>query len=202
MAEVGSLWVRLLGDTAGFDKSMQSVSKTMASTGERMQEVGGALTRGVTLPLIAIGGASIAAAMTVEEAMATIRAGTGATGEQLATLGEDFRTVFAQVPQAAAEVGTAIADLNTRLGLTGEPLQQLALQMLALADLTGLQVAPLIEKTTRLFGDWSIATENQSTTLDFLWRVAQSTGISVEKLSAGLVQFGAPLRQMVFSLEE
>jgi len=36
----------------------------------------------------------------------------------------DFDAVFGTIPAGAGEVGTAIADLNTRLGLTGKPLQK------------------------------------------------------------------------------
>ena len=202
MAEVGSLWVRLRGDTAGFDKAMAGVSKQLKATGDRMKDVGQGMSTNVTLPILAIGAGAIAAATQVEDAMATIRAGTGATGEDLAKLGEDFRAVFKRVPESAGEVSTAIADLNTRLGLSGEPLQQLTEQMLGLADLTGTQIAPLIASTTRVFGDWSVATADQSKTLDTLFKVSQSTGIGVDKLSDSLVQFGAPLRQMGFDLTE
>lgn len=202
MAEVGSLWVRLLGNTKGFEDAMKGVSKTLAATGERMQAVGTGMSKSVTLPIMAVGTAAIAAATSVEGAMATIRAGTGATGDNLAALGEDFRAVFKKVPENAQQVSTAIADLNTRLGLTGEPLRQLSEQLLDLAGLTGTQIGPLIASTTRVFGDWSVATAEQAKTLDLLFKVSQATGIGVDKLANSLVQFGAPLRQMGFSLTE
>jgi len=202
MAEVGSLWVRLRGDTKDFEKAMKGISKTLDKAGERISEVGNTLTAGLTVPIIALGTAAFAAATSVEGAMANIRAGTGATGEELQALGDDFRAVFKRVPQNAQEVSGAIADLNTRLGLTGEPLRTLSEQMLELADLTGGQVAPLIASTTRVFGDWGTATEKQAGTLDLLWKVSQTTGIEVGRLADSLVQFGAPLRQMGFTLEE
>lgn len=202
MAEVGSLWVRLRGDTKDFEKAMKGISKTLDKTGERISGVGNTLTTGLTVPIIALGTAAFAAATSVEGAMANIRKGTGATGEELQALGDDFRAVFKRVPQNAQEVSGAIADLNTRLGLTGEPLRTLSEQMLELADLTGGQVAPLIASTTRVFGDWGTATEKQAGTLDLLWKVSQTTGIEVGRLADSLVQFGAPLRQMGFSLEE
>jgi phage-related minor tail protein len=174
----------------------------MQQAGERLQGIGQGLTTGITLPLAAIGTAAIASATQIQDAMAQIRAGTGATGEELQALGADLREVLKEVPQNAQEVSQAIAELNTRLGLTGEPLRELSLQMLELADLTGGQVQPLIAATTRMFGDWSVATEDQAASLDLLWKVGQTTGIQVERLAESLVQFGAPLRQMGFSLQE
>ena len=202
MSEVGSLWVRLRGDTKDFESAMKGMSKKMEAAGQRMQEIGGGLTQGVTLPIVALGAGAIAAATQVEGAMATIRAGTGATGKDLEGLGEDFRAVFGKVPENAQQVSAAIAGLNTRLGLTGEPLQQLTEQMLELADLTGTQIEPLVASATRVFGDWSVATGEQAGTLDLLYKVSQATGLGVDRLSDSLVQFGAPLRQMGFSLAE
>ncbi|MBT9154923.1 MAG: hypothetical protein DDT39_01609 [Firmicutes bacterium] len=174
----------------------------MEAVGERMSEIGGGLTTGVTLPILALGAGAIAAATQVEGAMATIRAGTGATGKDLEALGDDFKAVFARVPENATQVSTAIADLNTRLGLTGEPLRELAEGMLDLAGLAKVEVGPIIAATTRVFGDWGVATADQTKTLDTLWKTSQSTGIGVDQLSAALVQFGAPLRAMNFSVEE
>lgn len=202
MTEVGSLWVRLRGDTSAFESAMQGVQRTLGNAGQRMSALGAGLSKSVTLPLVAIGTAAVASATLVEGAMATIRGGTGATGVELEALGEDFRAVFRRVPENADQVSAAITDLNVRLGLTGEPLRQMTEQMLELANLTGAQIEPLIAETTRVFGDWGVATEHQAATLDLLWKTSQTTGIEVGRLAQGLVQFGAPLRMMGFSLEE
>lgn len=202
MSEIASLWVRILGDTKGIEAALTGVQGKMERVGKRMQDIGAGMTKAVTLPLVAVGTASVLAAKQVEEAMATIRAGTGATGDELKNLGEDFRAVFGRVPENAQQVGTAIAELNTRLGLTGKPLQEMTETMLDLAQLSGQQVGPVIASTTRLFGDWSVASEKQTRTLDHLWKTSQTTGIQVGRLSEMLVQFGAPLRQFGFTVQE
>lgn len=202
MTEVGSLWVRLLGDAKGFESAMAGVSKKLSTTGKKLTDIGGSLTKNVTLPIIALGTGAVLAATEVEGAMANIRAGTGATGPALGRLQDDFRAVFKRVPQDADQVSTAITDLNVRLGLTGAPLRAMTEQMLELADLTGLQVQPLIAATTRVFGDWAVATADQSQALDQLFVVSQTTGIGVDRLSEKLVQYGAPLRAMNFTMEE
>ncbi len=191
------------------EQQAQSMKKTFADLGDSLQKtgqkigsIGQTMTKSVTAPIVAVGTAAFAAGDAVDDAMDTIRKGTGATGPALEALGEDFKAVFADVPDDAGTVSAAIADLNTRLGLTGKPLQDLTRQMLDLARVAGTDVATTIEATTRLFGDWSIATEDQSESLDYLWKVSQSTGIGVDTLAEKLVQFGAPLRQMGFSFEE
>lgn len=137
-----------------------------------------------------------------DEAFDTIRVGTGATGEALAGLEEDFRAVFGSVPTSMGPAATAIADLNRRLGLTGTPLQDLAGQFLELSRITGTDLSTNIAEVTRVFGDWSIATDQQQGSLDTLFRASQATGTSVDQLAGHLVRYGAPFRQLGFSFEE
>jgi TP901 family phage tail tape measure protein len=131
-----------------------------------------------------------------------IRIGTGATGEALDALKESAKNVFADTPASFDQVSVAIADLNTRLGLTGEPLEALAQQFLNLSRITGSDVAGNIESATRVFGDWGIVVEDQAAALDQMFRASQSTGIGIDQLGRTVVQFGAPLRQMGFDFEE
>ncbi len=77
----------------------------------------------LTLPVLGFAAASVYAAETVDKGLTRVRAGTGATGKKLASLEGSFRKVAAGSEKDLETVGTAIADVNTRLGLTGKPLE-------------------------------------------------------------------------------
>jgi TP901 family phage tail tape measure protein len=196
----GELAVNLVANTSQFNKTMKQVARDMKALGKDFQTFGAAMTK-ATLPLAALGAAGIAASLQLDDAFDKIRIGTGATGDQLTGLQDDFKKVFGSVPVSAADASTAIADLNTRMGLSGVELQELSTQMLNLARITGEDVGGVIAKTTRLFGDWSIPVEKSGDTLDYLFKVSQSTGIGITDLSDKMVQFGAPLRNMGFDFE-
>lgn len=151
---------------------------------------------------LATGFAGFNIGKTFDEAFDQIRVGTGATGKELEGLQGDFREVFKGVPTTADDASTAISDLNTRLGVTGEPLQALSKQFLEMSRITKTDLGTNIEKVTRTFGDWGIETENMSGAMDLLFRASQATGPSVDKIGRLLVQFGAPLRQLGFGFEE
>lgn len=181
----GQLRVRIVGDDSDLKGKLKSASKgiaTFAAAG-----VAAAATLGAGLLKI---GADF------DGAFDTIRVGTGATGDALEALKDDFRQVVKDVPTDFGSAATAIADLNTRTGQTGKPLQELSKQFLELSRLTKTDLSTNIANITRLFGDWSISTEDQSATMDKLFRASQTTGIGVDRLSELMVQFGSPLRQL------
>lgn len=148
-----------------------------------------------------IGIAAFDTAVKFEQATNTIRKGTGATGSELEGLGESMRNVFTQTPASIDDVSTAIATLNTRTGATGEQLENLSLTMLRLSRMSGAELAPMIESTTRLFGDWGIAAGQQIPTLDKLWRASQATGVGVDQLAQQMTVAGAQFRLLGFDFD-
>ncbi|MFA7121980.1 MAG: phage tail tape measure protein, partial [Bacilli bacterium] len=197
---VASLGLDMAAFNQGVEKAQTKISGFASGFATTMSSMAVPIAA-VAAAVAAIGGASVMAADTVDKAYATIRVGTGATGEALTGLQADFDAVFGEVPASAADIGTAIADLNTRLGLTGPALQDMATQFLELSRITGTSVAGNIKDVTRTFGDWGVAAEDQSDALDYLFKSSQATGATVGSLSQKMVQYGAPLRQMGFDFE-
>jgi hypothetical protein len=64
---VARLVVDLIANTEQFKREMQSAAQTMDRTGRQMQQIGGAMTTRVTLPLAAIGAAAVKMSVDAEE---------------------------------------------------------------------------------------------------------------------------------------
>ena len=149
----------------------------------------------------AIGGlASLGASF--DDSYDKIRVATGETGKALDGLKEDFKATAATGPDAFDLVGTAISDLNAKLGLTGQPLQDLSRQILDLSRITDTDLSTNIESLTRFLGDAGVASTDYSAAIDSVFRASQATGQSVTSLADGLVKYGAPLRNFGFSFEQ
>jgi phage-related minor tail protein len=201
LALIRNLVVKIGADISSLKKGLEDASKTLQKTGKNLTSIGGKMTAGLTLPIAAVGAGLVKMGMEFEGALNTIRVGTGATGEALMGLKDDFKAVYASVPTDIESASKAIADLNTRTGLSGKPLQELSKQMLNLSRITGEDLSGMIANSTRLFGDWDVSTEKTGETMDYLFKVSQATGVGFNQLNAKLVQFGAPLRQMGFDIE-
>ena len=201
MAVLRNVVVKIGADISELQKSLNEASKSLDKAGKTLTSVGGTLTKGLTLPIAAATTGILKLGMDFDDAFDKIRVGTGATGDALEDLKKDFKAVYSSVPAGMADVSTAISDLNTRTGLAGKPLQELSAQMLNLSRISGEDLSGMIANSSRLFGDWSVAADDTAGTMDYLFKVSQSTGIGFNDLNAKLVQFGAPLRQMGFDLE-
>lgn len=130
-----------------------------------------------------------------------IQIGSGKSGADLEALNASAKNVAREVPNSLEEVGTAIAKVSSRTGLTGKPLETMTKQLLTLSRLTGQDLNSTIEESTRTFGDWGIGVEEQGEKLDFLFKLSQTTGVGISDLQARLVKYGAPLRQLGFDYE-
>lgn len=191
MGAKGQLKIRILGDHSDLDKSAKGAVKSLGGFVVAAGAAG-----------VAVGAALLKVGTTFDEMEDTIITGTGASGKALDGLMASARNVGKVTPSAFADIGTAIADLNQRLGLTGEPLEELAAQFLNMSRITKTDLKGNIADITRVFGDWSIATGDQNAALDKLFFTSQATGIGINDLATNVVQFGAPLRQMGFSFEQ
>lgn len=200
--KVGNVVVNFLTNTAAFESDLKKVTRSLRSTGREFTAAGKAMTTHLTLPMVAFGAAVGKMANDAQKGLATIRTGTGATGQALEALGNSARAVARQVPNDFGQVSTAIADLNTRLGLSGTALEDMSTQMLNLARVTKSEVSGIVAASTRLFGDWTIATDKQGKSMDYLFKISQSTGIGMQQLMELTVQYGAPLRALGFDMEQ
>ena len=185
-----------------FGEKMQKAGDKLKSAGEKMTDAGKKLSVGVTAPLAAAAGGLVAAGAQFDDAFDKIRVGTGATGEALEALQEDFRQVAVQVPASFDDISTAIADYNTRLGLSGEALQELSTQTLELTRLTGGDLAKTIEETSQVFQAFNLPAEEYGKALDHIFLVSQSTGIGIERLESNMTKFAPALKQLGLDFDD
>ncbi len=193
-------------------QTLKDIQGDLDVTGKKAEQSSGLLDKfGLSLGAIALaapaaalglGAAALKFGGDFDAAFDTIRSGTGATGENLKALEQDFKSVLKNVPTDFESAATAVADLNTRTGQTGKGLQELSEQVLDLSRLTGTDVAQNVADATRLFGDWGVAAEDQSEVMDKLFRASQASGAGFNDIAQSVVQFGAPLRNLGFSLED
>lgn len=190
MGVLGTLRILVDADTSKAQMALRKMGGQAGAFGAAM---------GTTMGLAGV--AALRMGSAYDAAWDSIRIGTGATGDALAGLENDLKAVAGRVTDDFGLVGQVLADLNTRTGQTGEGLRELTESVLDLSRMTGTSAVENVALLTRLYGDWSIATEDQLAMNDQLMRVSQATGASITALAEDVVAFGAPLRGLGVDIE-
>lgn len=159
-------------------------------------KLGGLLSdlKKTALPAAAVGAGLIAAANNYEKALATIRTGTGATGEAFEKLKDDYEALSGTVRASSQEIASTVADANTRLGLTGPLLQEVSRAAIE-ADIDINQVAQAMS---------IMGVENDKAVgfMDALFVASQKTGIPIQDLISQLQTYGPVLANANFTQQE
>lgn len=131
----------------------------------------------------------------------TIRAGTGASGAAFEDLKQSLRNVSGTVSAEGglAEIGTTLADLNTRLGVTGKPLEELTRQFQNLKNLGFDADVTAVSTALNAFG---LQAEEMPEAVNQLFRVSQATGVSIDDLATSAAKGGPQLKQFGFDMGE
>ncbi|MBQ7195896.1 MAG: phage tail tape measure protein, partial [Synergistaceae bacterium] len=192
--KIGVLTAEFENKLARSEKDIQKFSKKVNS---ELSKIGKGFEPFKNLAISAI-----AAANEVKDALNDLALGTGATGEALQGLKDDFRAVAAQVPDSMSASAKAVADLNTMLGISGSDVQKLAVKFLDLSRITKSDLGVNISSVTKLMNKWGLETTQGAEILDKLLVASQSTGVSIDKLASGVTSQGDALRAMGFNLDE
>lgn len=137
-----------------------------------------------------------------DSAYDAIRVGTGATGEDLEALQNTMKDVYTSVPASMEDASKAIADYNTRLGLTGDELADMSTKALQVSDMLGEDLTSTIESSSQAFQQWGIDSKDMGKQMDYIFKVSQSTGIGFNELMTTMQQYGPQLQEMGYSFEE
>ena len=177
-------------------KGGKSLAKSLAGG---MSTVGGAMTKGITVPVIAAATASVAAWKSVDEAMDTVTTKTGASGAALEDMQSRASNLATSIPASFQEAGDAIGEVNTRFGLTGDNLETLSGQFIKFAQLNNQDVSGSVDNVSKVLAAFGMDASEASGYLDALNVVGQKTGVDVGTLAQQVSANAAQFQQMGLS---
>ena len=183
-----------------FSDDLKTAADKLDKTSRAIGTVGDALTKKVTMPIMAVGGASIAAFNDVDKGMDIVIKKTGATGEALTDMQDRAKALAKTMPVSFEEAGTAIGEVATRFDLAGEDLEKLSEKFLQFAQINDTDVSGAIDNVQAAMAAFNVKSEDAGDVLDMLTKASQNTGVSVDKLSSDLTTNAAALKEMGFGV--
>ena len=191
------------------DNSLEDVGKTTDTTSGGFTVMKGVLADLVSKGIqAAINGlknlakTALEAYQEFDEGQDNVIKATGATGKAAQELSDSYKKVSKQVVGDLGSIGSALGEVNTRFGWTGEKLESATTQFMKFSDITGVDAVHAVQLVSRAMEGAGIDSEEYATVLDQLAVAGQASGTSVEKLAENLTKFGTPMREMGLSTSE
>jgi TP901 family phage tail tape measure protein len=188
---VDEINVVLGADISGFQSQMGSAGSTIRGLGGFASSAGKVLSVGLTLPILAMGKASIDAASNFDQSMANIRALTGATGTQMAELSKLALKMGQDTTFSASEASDGMLEL-LKSGLSVEQVMggglKGALDLAAAGGISLSEAATVGSTALNAFRDDGLS---MSDAADILAGAANASAADVGSLALGLSQASA-----------
>ena len=181
-----SISAELKANASNFVSELKKGETSVGNFGNIVEKILGPKGK-LIMALAAATAAAIKFGQAMNASMSEIAKGTGKTGEELYKLRENVHDALVDgVARSAKEVGTMIADLNTRFGVTGKEVVQLTKDFDKFAKVTDTDTKTAINLTADAMAKWNIQTEDTDKLLDQLTKASQESGASVTELLNGL----------------
>ena len=183
-------------------QQLKVASDQMKQFGASLTSAGEGMTKSVTAPIMAVGAASLAAFSEVDKGYDILVQKTGATGEAAQELRDIMEHLATTIPTDFETAGNAVGEVATRFGVTGDELEELSSQFIKFAQINNTDVTTSIDSVQKALAAYGLGAEDAADYLDTLNKTGQDTGVSVDKLAAGIVQNATAFQEMGLSIED
>lgn len=138
----------------------------------------------------------------IDEGLDIIVTKTGASGDALDNMNEQFKNVYSNMAVDSKSVGEAIGEVNTQFGLQEEELEDATTLLLKYSEINGSDVTSSIQLAKKAMDQFGLSNKDIQRVLDSVTKAGQDTGVSVDLLF-DKVTTGAPiLTNLGLSFEE
>lgn len=189
MAKLGDLIVRIGADTRDLNKELGKVRRSMRSMTSNFKSLGQDLTRSVSLPLLAIGGAALKGAADLEKLETSFVSLTGGA-EQAADMMQQLNDFTAKTPFQI----DAVANSARQLIASGSDISEVNEQLQFLGDIaatSGVEINEIAAIFAKVNAKGKVELENLNQLAErgipIFAALAEATGLPADKLGAGRV---------------
>lgn len=168
----------------------------------KFKTAGDTLTKYVTLPLTALGSASAVAFNGVQDSLNIVTKLTGASGQDLEDMQNIVKEMATRVPADFDTIATAVGEVNTRFGLTGDQLDKVSEQFVKFSQINGIDVTQAVDAVQKSMSNFGLSADDTAYVLDVLTKVSQNTGVSIDRLTNGLISNGTAFQEMGLDINQ
>lgn len=178
-----------------------NLSARLNVVGSTMTKVGSNLTKGVTLPLLAVAGASTKAVATFDDSMSRVQAISGATGGEIIKLRDLAKDLGSTTRFAASEAADAMGFLALA-GWDANQILEATPQMLSLASAGSMDLAQAADIVTDTMTAFKMSAEDAGKASDIFAAAQAKSNTSIAMLGEAMKYSSANAASAEMSLAQ
>ena len=182
-------------------RQAKRLGRQVERMGKKMQDVGSGLSKGITLPVVAIGTASIGAAANFEESMSRVKAISGATADDMIALSDKAKEMGSTTKFSASES----ADAMQYMALAGWGTQDMLDGIAGIMDLaaaSGDDLATTSDIVTDSLTAFGMAASDSSHFSDVMAAAMSNSNTTVSQLGEAFKYCGSLAGGLGYSVED
>lgn len=152
--------------------------------------------------LIEFGQQSLEAFREVDEGMDIIITKTGASGKALEGMQDIATDLAISIPTDFATAGSAVGELNTQFGLTGDALSQASALLIKYSEINGSDVTQSAISAKQAIEAYGLESKDLAMVLDTVTFTSQQTGVGVQDLMSKVVSGAPQIKSLGLSFDE
>lgn len=175
----------------GLEKGLSELQGKLGDTGKKLKDVGGNLTKHLTLPLTAAAGFAIKTGMDFEQGMAQVAAITGATTEEMAAMEAQARELGATTTFSAMDAAAGMEFLG-RAGFDTSEIMAAMPGLLDLAAASGTDLGVAADIASNILSGFGLEAAEAGRVADVLALAAASANTDVAGMGEAM-KYVAPV---------
>ncbi|GGE26854.1 phage tail tape measure protein [Streptococcus himalayensis] len=152
--------------------------------------------------LIDFGGQTLDAFLEVDEGMDIIVTKTGATGSALDAMTDIAKRLATEIPTDFQTAGSAVGELNTQFGLTGDALKSASTQLIQFSEINGSDVTSSAISAKQAIEAYGLEVTDLTRVLDTVTYTSQATGVGVQELMDKAVAGAPQIKSLGLSFDD
>ena len=177
---IGFLNFKFGADLGGFEKAMNKAQKKLKKFGKNIQKTGKSLSTGLTLPILALGGASLKTFADFEQGMLKVKAISGATNSEFIALTESAKLLGSTTMFTASQVAELQLNLS-KLGLDPTQINDSTEAILNLAQATDSDLGHAAIVTAKIMNAFGLEATDMTRITDVMADSFSSTALDMSK---------------------
>lgn len=146
--------------------------------------------------------AAMNAAKELDKGYDTIAKKTGKTGEELEELKGIANDVYGSMAEDMSDVGAAVGEVSTRLGLSGDELRETSELFLKFAHINDVDVSTSIDSVQKALAAFGLTAQDTERILNVMTAAGQDSGVGMNELSSALVKNAGALTELGLTAEQ